>query len=315
VVSNPFAFGGGDPLTNEELDVLTKTGLGGFKVAPGEALPDFGYSPGHLVIFPTGHSTTIGEFGRAHVERMLRRFDEAYAAYFALTLEKPASANRRIICLKNLGLEAGGTIAHTHEQVVELSQLASFWPDKKMATIATGGRLKPKKERNPHNFARALLPPKGLTFGTDLFETRVFETVEQQELSLFPGNFRQLKVYVEPFCIFPFEVAISMQRWGASNRSFLTPQEKVEEREAVHRVFELYRKIGVEQLNVVDEGGWVRDRSSLWRYTIRFMPRTWNGKVTRIGTSQLNNLFIVPVHPLDAASELRTAARELGYQS
>ncbi|MCX5751264.1 MAG: hypothetical protein NT099_06325 [Candidatus Saganbacteria bacterium] len=312
VVANPFAFGGGDHLTQREVQMFTTTGIAGIRLVPGAELPDLSYTPGHLVIFPSEHITSIEEFTRSQVERMLRRFNETYTGYFALKLGDPASRNRRIICLKNLGLEAGGTIAHLHDQIVELSQIASLWPDKKMATIATGGRLKPRGGYNPYNFAEALLTPEGITYGTDLFGARVFETVTAQNLDLFPGEFKHLRVYSEPFCIFPFEVAVSMQRWGASNRSFLTPEEKLEEQEAVHRVFELYRKIGVEQLNLVDEGGWVGDRSTLWRHTVRLMPRMIQGKVARIGTSQLNNYFIVPVHPRDAAHELRIAARELG---
>jgi hypothetical protein len=181
--------------------------------------------------------------------------------------------------------------------------LASLWTDKKIAVVNSAGRLQIKKGPNPYNLAEKLLPPEGALYGTDLVDVRIFDQVREQDLVLYESP---LAIgYVELAPMFPFEACMSILRWGASSRLFLTEEEKAEERKVVNFILERYRRIGVQQLNITDEAAWVGDRTTLWRYTLRFSPRMVDDRIVRVGTPQLDDCFIVPVAPREAAIKLR----------
>lgn len=294
VVTNAFGFSGGqaaaEPLSfNEEIEVRL-----------GHGLEKLLYGPSHLLAFTKDHLVDFTDLTPYHHDILVRIWHKA-----AKELFQKNPQNSRLVCFVNLGVEAGASIPHFHTQMVELPATVSGNIERRISQVDTEGRVMLRqKENNPYNQVRGLALLQDGISSRDLM-AEIFTKSEQSGLVLFEDD--NVIAYVEETPMFPYEMIIRAKRLGANSLLYLKPEELDSFIKAMGVMQKGFVKIGVNNINIVDESAQYDNRSSCWRYGIRFLPRKVNDTQKRIGALDLKGVFLVPVSPQRAAEEFKEA--------
>lgn len=295
VVTNSFGFSGGQALA--EPLVFTNKDI---EVQLGHGLEKLLYGPAHLLAFTKDHLVDFSELTPYHNDILVRIWQTAAKEIFQRN-----PGNSRLVCFVNLGVEAGASIPHFHTQMVEIPANVSGNIERRIAQVDAEGRVMLRqKENNPYNQVRGLALLQDGVSSRDLMAD-IFTKAEQSGLVLFEDE--NIVALVEETPMFPYEMVIRAKRLGANSLLYLKPEELESFIKAMGVMQKAFVKIGVNNINIIDESAQYDNRSSCWRYGIRFLPRKVNDTQKRIGALDLKGIFLVPVSPQKAAEEFKEA--------
>ncbi|MFH1386922.1 MAG: hypothetical protein ABIH50_04585 [bacterium] len=297
LVTNAFGFAGGSKVVDDQ------PFSGEVEVLLGGDLAELSTYPSHLLAFAPEHIVNLGQIKKEHIRAIMRIWHSA-----ALQLFGKNQNNDRLACFINLGVEAGASLPHFHTQMVEIPANAAGIIENQIALVDAEGRLIIDEKDNPYNRAQGLaINPEKISARDLIGET--LENLRQKNLVLFENE--DLVVHVESAPRFPYEVVVRAKRPGANQVKYLTPGESSSFAKAMYLVKSAYEKMGVNDLNLMDESAQNNNRRSCWRYGVRFMPRRIGDKVKRIGPLDLKGIWLVPVSPELAWENLNRILQKL----